>query len=451
MGKTRAHSVVLTLIAFVFVVTSARADWPDFRGPFGDGHVSAPGDEKTVGLPLEWSETKNVRWKTEIPFRGWSTPVIMGGQVWLTTATEDGHDFYAICVDEATGKVVYNVPLFHSDSPEPLGNNVNCYAACSPVIEPGRVYVHFGSYGTACLDTATGGVLWKRDDLPCRHFRGPSSSPVLFENLVILTFDGADLQYLAALDKATGATVWKTDRNVEWNDADVPGKFAKEGDLRKAHSTPLLVTGPDGRMQLLSGGAKAAFGYEPRTGREIWRVHFDDWSVAPRPLYDNAIEYLVTGLAHPQLWAVRTDGEGDVTDTHVLWRLTQHVAKTSSPILVDGLIYMLGDDGIATAIDAGTGEVVWSKRIGGKFAASPIYAAGTPHEEDNQPGAGSRLYFCDQNGDTTVVKPGRTYEAIATNNLDDGLMASPAADGNALFLRTKTHLYRIESAAIGGD
>jgi outer membrane protein assembly factor BamB len=413
---------------------AARADWPDYRGPYGDGHVSAPGDNKPTGLPTEWSETKNVKWKTEIPFKGWSTPAIMGGQIWLTTATEDGHDFYAICLDENTGKILHNVPLFHSDTPEPLGNKVNCYAACSPVIEAGRVYVHFGSYGTACLDATTGDVIWKRDDLPCRHYRGPSSSPVIFENLLILTFDGADLQYLAAVDKKTGETVWKTDRNVVWNDENAPGKFAKDGDMRKAHSTPLLVTGPDGKKQLLSGGAKAAFGYEPATGKEIWRVHFDDWSVAPRPLYKDGVEYLITGLVHPQLWAVRVDGKGDVTDSNVVWQLAQHVAKTASPILVDGLIYMLGDDGIATCVDAVTGEVVWSKRIGGKFAASPIYADG-------------QLFFCNQSGDTMIVKPGRTYEAVATNTLDDGLMASPAADGKALFLRTKTHLYRIETAS----
>ena len=137
--------------------------------------------------------------------------------------------------------------LFHSDKPEPLGNNVNCYAACSPAIEPGRVYVHFGSFGTACLDTSTGKAIWKRDDLPCRHYRGPSSSVVLFENLVILTLDGADLQYVVALDKATGETVWKTDRNVEWNDENITGEYAKyadmakDGDFRKAHSTPLIV------------------------------------------------------------------------------------------------------------------------------------------------------------------------------------------------------------------
>src|SRR6266404_8068502 len=229
----------------------ARADWPEFRGPHGDGHVSAQGDTKPVGLPLHWSETENVKWKTAIPDRGWSTPAVMGGQVWLTTATEDGHDFYVICVDAETGKIRFNEKLFHCDTPEPLGNNVNGYATPSPAVETGRVYVHFGSYGTACLDTSTAKVLWKRDDLRCRHYRGPSSSPVLFENLVILTFDGVDLQYITALDKKTGHTVWKTDRSANWNDQDAPGQMAKEGDLRKAHSTPLIVTA-DGKFQMLS-------------------------------------------------------------------------------------------------------------------------------------------------------------------------------------------------------
>src|SRR5882724_10002542 len=256
---------ILTIIMLVLCAPMARADWPDFRGPRGDGHVSAPGDTKPVGLPLHWSETENVKWKTEIPDRGWSTPAVMDGQVWLTTATEDGHDFYAICVDAETGKVRFNEKVFHCETPEPLGNNVNCYATPSPAIEAGRVYVHFGSYGTACLDTRSAKVLWQRDDLRCRHYRGPSSSLVIFENLVILTFDGADLQYLVALDKQTGKNVWKTDRDVQWNDQDVTGKGAEEakrmldGDHRKAHSTPVLFTGADGRRQLLSVGAMAAF------------------------------------------------------------------------------------------------------------------------------------------------------------------------------------------------
>ena len=435
---------VSTFVLLAFAATTSFAAWPEFRGPLGDGHASIDGGSKTADLPLRWSEAENVRWKTEIPLRGWSTPVILDGQIWLTTAAEDGHDFYALGLDAATGKIVHNIHLFHSDNPEPLGNNLNCYAAPSAALEAGRVYVHFGSFGTACLDTATGKVLWKRDDLPCRHYRGPSSSPVIFENLLILTFDGADLQYVTALNKETGETVWKTDRNVEWNDENLTGEYAKyaamakDGDFRKAHSTPLVVTGTNGDPLMLSGGAKAAFGYEPRTGQELWRVHFDDWSVAPRPLYRDGVAYLVTGLMHPEMWAVRTDGAGDVTDTHVTWRLKTKVAKTASPLLVDGLIYMVADDGVANCVDAGTGEIVWSKRIGGRYAASPIYAD-------------DRLYFFNQEGIATVVKPGREYELLATNTLDDGFMASPAVEGNSLILRTKTHLYRIEDAQREGE
>jgi outer membrane protein assembly factor BamB len=399
-----------------------------------------PGDTQPIGLPLHWSETQNVRWKTEIPYRGWSTPVVMNGQVWLTTATEDGHDFFAVCADAKTGQIRYNEKLFHCDAPEPLGNNVNCYAAPSPAIEPGRVYVHFGSYGTACLDTSTGAVLWKRDDLPCRHYRGPASSLVLFENLLILTMDGADLQYLVGLDKETGETAWKTNRSVAWNDEDVTGplaQLAKDGDFRKAHSTPLVAT-VDGEPQLVSVGAKAAYAYDPRNGQELWRLEHDDWSVAPRPLFDGSTAFLVTGLMHPELWAVKLDGAGGVTDSAIAWKLKTGVAKTASPLLVDGLIYMVGDDGVASCIEAATSEVVWKKRIGGKFAASPIFADG-------------RIYFCDQDGTTTVVRPGRAYEVLATNTLDDGCMASPAVADKALFLRTKTHLYRIESTASASE
>ena len=178
----RAHNrlqtaISTTLLAVALMSTDVQADWPEFRGPTSDGHVS----QQAVGLPLDWSETHNVAWKTETPHRGWSTPVVLGNQVWLTTATLDGDDFFVLCLDAATGKVLFNQKLFHCDKPEPLGNNVNTYASPSPAIEPGRVYLHFGTYGTACLDTKTFQTLWKRTDVNCRHFRGPASSVVLFE------------------------------------------------------------------------------------------------------------------------------------------------------------------------------------------------------------------------------------------------------------------------------
>jgi len=441
-ASTRANSrQFLPLLAAVLLVSggpTARADWPEFRGPWGNGHASAPGDTKPVGLPLHWSETNNVKWKTEIPYRGWSTPVVLGGQVWLTTATEDGHDFFAICVEAETGRIRFNEKLFHSDAPEPLGNgaSMNCYATPSPVIEPDRVYVHFGRFGTACLDTTTAKVLWKREDIQCRHYRGPASSLILFENLVILTMDGVDVQYHVALDKQTGQNVWKTDRSVAWNDENVPGQMARDGDLRKAHSTPLIAT-VAGKPQMFSAGAKAAYAYDPRTGRELWKVQYNDWSVAPRPLYDQGLALIVTGLSKTELWAVKPDGQGDVTDTHVAWKLRTHVGKYASPILVDGLFYTAAEESFVTCVEAASGKVIWTERIGGKYAASPIYADG-------------RLYFFDQQGTTKVLKPGRTCEVLATNTLANGFMASPAVAGKALFLRTKTHLYRIESLGSEG-
>jgi outer membrane protein assembly factor BamB len=424
---------LLALAWLAFGGPRAQADWPEFRGPWGNGYAAAPGDTRPLGLPLRWSETNNVRWKTEIPHRGWSTPVVMGGQVWLTTATLEGHDFFAIGVDAETGRVRFNERVFHSDNPEPLGNgaSMNCYATPSPVIEPGRVYVHFGSFGTACLDTSTSQVLWKRDDLRCRHYRGPASSLIAFENLLILTMDGVDVQYHVALDKRTGETVWKTNRSVAWNDENVPGQLARDGDLRKAHSTPLIVTAA-GQPLMLSAGAKAAYGYDPRTGRELWKVRYNDYSAAPRPLFDRGLAFFVTGGSMKELWAVKTDGEGDVTDTGVVWRCQTHVGRYASPLVVDGLLYLAAEENYVTCLEAATGQVVWTERIGGKDAASPLYADG-------------RLYFFSQQGTTTVLKPGRTFEVLATNTLEDGFMASPAVSGKAFFLRTRTHLYRIES------
>ncbi len=433
-GKA-ARSLALLLPALTLVAAGGvRADWSEFRGPTGDGQVPAPAGGGLHGLPLRWSETNNIRWKTALPHRGWSTPVVLGGQVWVTTATEDGVDAFAIGLDAATGEIRHHEKVLHTEQPEPLGNgaSMNCYATPSPLLEPGRVYVHFGSAGTACLDTASGKTLWKRTDLPCRHYRGASSSLVAFQSLIVLTMDGADVQYLVALDKETGRTVWKTDRSVVWNDESVPGQMARDGDLRKAHSTPLIVTAA-GRPLMLSAGAKAAYGYDPATGRELWKVQYADWSVAPRPLYGEGLAFLVTGLVKKELWAVRPGGQGDVTATHVAWKLSTHVGKYASPLLVDGLIYTAAEESFLTCLEAATGNVVWTERIGGKFAASPICADG-------------RLYFFDQSGTTKVVKPGRTFELLASNTLDDGFMASPAASGRAFFLRTRSHLYRVEEA-----
>jgi outer membrane protein assembly factor BamB len=437
MNKPVLHLIGLAgLQLFLLASTSASVgavEWPQFRGPSGDGHVLPAGSKDRIGLPLEWSETNHVKWKTEIPERGWSSPVVMGDQIWLTTATLDGHEFFGIAVDAATGKIQYREKLFTCEKPEPLGNSVNCYATPTSAIEPGRVYLHFGSYGTACLDTATRQVLWKRDDLRCRHYRGPASSPILYQDTVILSMDGADLQYLVALDKKTGKTVWKTDRSVVWNDEDIPDQMTRDGDRRKAHSTPLIVP-VNGKPMMFTTGAKAAYGYDPGNGQELWRVQYNAWSAAPVPVYDakSGLALLITGLGKTELLGVRVDGRGDVTDTHIAWRTDVMVAKTASPLLIDGLLYMVSDDGMLTCLEAATGAQVWRQRIGGNYSASPIYADG-------------QMFFFSQQGRTSVIRPGRTFELTGTNALGSGFMASPAVSGKALFLRSKTHLYRVES------
>jgi outer membrane protein assembly factor BamB len=419
----------LLLCLLLPLAQAAFADWPDFRGPTADGHATA--GTNLLGLPLRWSETNNVTWKTPIPHRGWSTPVLLGKQIWLTTATPGGNDFFALCVDADSGKILFNERIFHCDTPEPLGNLLNSYASPSPVIETVRVYVHFGSYGTACLDTGSLKVLWKRDDLPCRHFRGPGSSPVLFNDLLILTMDGVDVQYLIALDKQTGKTVWKTDRTAEWNDLGPDGKVQAEGDLRKAYSTPILVP-VRGATQLITVGAKAAYGYDALSGREIWKIRHGDFSAAARPLFADGLAYLCTGGSKGGLLAVRVDGTGDVTTTNIVWRNPRGTPRMPSPVLVDGLIFMVSDGGIGSCVEAATGNQLWQERLGGEYAASMLYADG-------------RVYCFNQTGASVVLKPSRTYEVLATNQLHDGFMASPAVLGKALILRTKTHLYRIDA------
>jgi outer membrane protein assembly factor BamB len=410
----------------------SQASWPQFRGPQGTGVVPDSADGKHAAVPLHWSESENIAWKCAIPHSGLSTPVVMNGKVWLTTATVEGHEAFVICVDADSGNMLLNKRLFYTEDPAPLGNNVNGYASPSPVATADRVYVSFGSTGTVCLDAKTYEVLWTRTDLPCRHYRGPGSSPVLFGDLLILTMDGVDLQYLVALDKKTGRTAWKTDRSADWDDLDAQGNPKMEGDLRKAYSTPLIIE-INGRPQLVSAGAKAAYGYDPATGRELWKVRHRDHSSSASPVFGPGMVYVCTGFSKSELLAIRLGGAGDVTETHVAWRRRRAVPKMPSPLLVGDHLYTLADTGTLSCLEAETGREVGTQRLQGRFAASLLYLGG-------------RIYCFNQKGVTTVLKEGPQLQVLAENELDGGFMASPAVAVGAFFLRTKTHLYRIESA-----
>jgi outer membrane protein assembly factor BamB len=312
-----------------------------------------------------------------------------------------------------------------------FAHKFNTYASPTAVIEGDRVHVTFGSPGTACLDAQTGKTLWTRSDLECNHFRGAGSSPIVFGDLLIMNFDGSDFQYVTALDKKTGETRWKTDRSVDHKDLKADGKPEADGDFRKGFSTPhVAIFG--GRPELISIGAKATYGYEPTTGKELWRVEErTSHSGSTRPVVGKELIFFPTGFSKGQLLAVRPGGKGDITTTHVAWREKRNVPCKPSLILKDDLLFMVDDGGIASCLEAKSGQEVWRERVGGNYSASPLAAPG-------------RIYVFNEEGKTTVLQASREFKILGESKLDDGFMASPAVAGNALILRTKTHLYRIE-------
>jgi outer membrane protein assembly factor BamB len=399
--------LLLLLAIAMLAIPMLAQDWPEFRGPNGRGHS----DER--GLPLTWSETKNVRWKVAIPGKGWSSPAIQGDRIWLTTATEEGKSLRAICVDRNTGALLQNVELFRLKSAGPL-NAKNSQASPTPVLEADRVYLHFGAHGTACL-TQAGEIVWKTKLDYDNGQHGNGGSPVIYDNLLIVSCDGLSTQYVAALDKLTGKVRWR--------------KF-REG--HQAYTTPLVVRLPAGD-QVISPGAFRALAYEPRTGKELWQVSYGDgFSNVPRPVYGNGLVFICTGFMQPSLLAVRVDGRGDVTKSHVAWTLKRGVSLTPSPLLVGDELYMVSDNGIASCVDAKTGNPHWQVRLGGNHSASPLYADG-------------RIYFLSEEGESVVIAPGKEFKALATNQLDGQTLASMAISNGSIFVRSQTHLYRLSN------
>ncbi len=408
-------------------------DWPQFRGPTGDGIAQAK------NLPLTWSPTENIAWKTAIPGRGRSSPVILGDRIFLTTAVETNMRRYnegpdgvqqaeravigAVCLDRTTGKLIYHVDLLPLEKPGRI-NSLNTYATPTPVVEPGRLYCDFGVFGTVCVDSATGKILWQRS-LPVDHHHGSGSSAIVYKNLLILVRDGRDEQYVIALDTKTGETVWKTNR---------PPLRTPNAEFRKSFSTPLVFEAA-GRTQMVVPGAQWLVSYDPETGKELWRADDGNGETAvPRPIFGNGMVYVTTGVlgsARPQLWAIRPDGQGDVTKTHVAWKLATQVPMVSSPVLVGRELYMVSDDGVVVCVDAPSGEALNKHRAGGSHYASATFADG-------------RLYFFNRDGKATILQAGKDLKPLAENQLDGPLFASPAFVESAMYIRTDTHLYCVQ-------
>jgi len=403
--------LLLALCLSTTTVPAATDDWREFRGPTGQGH--AP----NTNPPVQWSETENIVWKSGVPGRGWSSPVIADGRLWVTTSVEDseGSSLRILAYDTETGDQLTNSEVFRvedSDSPNPK----NSLASPTAVIDPNneRVYVHFGAYGTAAV-SLDGAILWSTN-FPYISQHGNGGSPILYKDLLILSIDGYDTAYVVAIDSATGKERWRTTRAEP---------------VSQAYSTPLLIdTGST--AQLISVAAFRTTAHNPLTGAELWSVGYrNGFSNVPRPVFGHGMIYLSTGFQTPSLLAVRVDGSGDVTRSHIEWRLNRGAPLTPSPILVGNELYVVSDLGIATCVDALTGELHWQERVGGNHSASPIFA-------------NEHIYFQNEEGITTVIKPGTEFEVLARNQLDGSMLASMAAVSNALYIRTESHLYRIE-------
>jgi outer membrane protein assembly factor BamB len=405
--------MALLLLIELTALAAGADDWPQFRGPTGQGHSAEH------GLAVEWSESRNVIWKTPVPGLGWSSPVVAGGRVWVTTVVKErGGSLRALAFDVDTGREVVNVEVFRTRSADAT-NPKNSRASPTPIVEGDRVYVHFGADGTAAL-TTSGAIVWKAT-LRYASQHGNGGSPVLYGDLLIVSCDGSDEAFVVALDKRTGTVRWKTARRQPWD---------------QAYSTPLVIR-VGNRDEVVSAGAFRAAAYDPQSGHEIWRVSYGDgFSNVPRPVYGQGLIYLATGFQQPSLLAVRADGTGDVTKTHIAWTLRRAAPLTPSPLLAGDELYIVNDAGIASCLDARTGEVHWQQRLGGNYSASPVFADG-------------RIYFLSEEGVATVIAPEKTFRRLATNALDGAILASMAVSNGSLFIRTDSHLYRVGSLPAG--
>jgi outer membrane protein assembly factor BamB len=426
----------LLLPALLFTSFANAADWPEWRGPDGQGQSSAK------GLPATWSETSGIVWKAVIPGRGHSTPVLAGDQLWLTTAIEkpateaeakarlttntgdqpltvlSSVSIRALCVDPASGKVLHDIELLNVKDPQ-WAHQLNSYASPSPILHEGRLYASHGSFGTACLDTATQKILWKNEELHVMHENGPGSTPVLHGGRLIVHFDGSDAQFIAAFDAATGKVAWKTLRS---------GEMDPRPQQKKAYGTPLIVT-ISGQPVVVSPAADWVYGYEPATGRELWKLPYEGlgFSMSVRPVADSERIYFSTSFGKSQVIALNY---ADRTTPEIAWRNNKNAPKMCSPVLANGLLFYVDDGGIVSCVDPKTGESLYKERIGGKYSASPIVADG-------------QIYFASREGVVTVIPASKDFKILAKNTLEGSLMASPIAVDGTLYLRTDKALYRI--------
>jgi outer membrane protein assembly factor BamB len=415
MAVLRLEAMKLSIVALAcFSVLAHAADWPQFRGPGGQGHADV------TGLPTEWSSTKNVAWKKEIPGAGWSSPVLFRDRLYLTTAVPAANgnlSLRALCLDARDGKMLWSMEVFSATPAN--AHKKNSHASPTPLTDGERLYVHFGPYGTGALDLS-GRIIWRNTGLKFPPVHGNGGSPALAGNALVFSCDGASNPFFVALNKATGETLWRAPRNTG-------------ASKTFSFSTPLVITN-NGRAQIISPTSSAVISYDPRTGKEIWRARYPEgYSVIPRPVFAHGLIFVSSAYDRPVFYAIRPDGLGDVTATHTAWSINKGAPNTPSPMVVGSEVYFISDSGIMTCADAETGQVHWQERVGGNYSASPVFADG-------------KIYTQSEEGVGTVLKPGRKFEVLAKNDVQERTLASYAIGDGAIYLRTAQHLLRIQAA-----
>jgi len=410
------------VISLSGILSGQGSNWSHFRGSNLNG-MAASGN-----LPVNWNDSLNILWKTEVSGKGWSSPVVWGDQIWITSATPEGTEMYALCYSLRSGREIFKIKLFQQDKIYGK-HDLNTYATPTPCIEQGFVYVHFGTTGTACLNTSDGSVVWKRSDLNCEHVQGPASSPVIYKNMLILHLEGTDVQYIAALDKTTGKTIWKTDRPRELYD-----KLQPIG--KKAYITPIVIS-VNGKDLLISNGSAVCIAYDVKTGKEVWRVVQGEDSTIAMPFFENGLVYFYTsfvterdGKQYCELFAVDPSGSGDVTSSHIVWRLREPILQLLTPLIKDGLIYSINTKNQLRCLEAKTGKIFYTQKMTGRYNSSPVYSNGL-------------IYFTSLSGETSVIREGRKYELVAKNKLKGEIQATPAISGDRLIIRTSSDIYCI--------
>ncbi|MAE52618.1 MAG: serine/threonine protein kinase [Opitutae bacterium] len=436
------HCFFLVSFLCTFFWAQGEAEWTQWRGPKGDGHAPEG------SYPIRWGEHQNITWRTFlVPGKGHSSPVVQNGKIWLTSAVETPATeeekaarvkqskfpgaaglhylskvaFFAIQLDLSNGEILKEVKVFEERNPQAI-HRLNSYASPSPLLVKGKLFVHFGTFGTACLDAETGHLIWKNQDsnLRIHHENGPGSTPICWDGLLIFHLDGTDKQSVVALNQQTGRLIWQTPRS---------GKLKDNPQTKKAYATPVIAETEKGPV-LISNGADWVYGYDPKSGKELWKINYGilGFSNVSKPILHQDLFIISTGFMKGELHAYQLKG---LNRPELVWKLSKGAPKKPSPILVDGFVYVINDGGILTVVRARDGDLVWRERLQGEYSASPTYAGG-------------HIYFSNQSGMTTVIKPGNQLEIVEQNQLRTGHMASFTPIPKGLLVRTNETLYRIE-------